>query len=63
MHWDQAAGLFRRGGAPPGWRLRPKQQPLTARAKATTLAAIALLGALPYAEEMARCLRGTEAGQ
>ncbi|HET6500743.1 MAG TPA: diguanylate cyclase/phosphodiesterase [Amycolatopsis sp.] len=56
MHWDQTAGLLGRGGRR-DWRLRPKERPLSGRVKTATLAGVVILGALPYAEEMIRCLR------
>lgn len=56
-HWDQAASLFGGGGVRPGFRLRGKVRPLPARAKAATIAAMAVFGAVPYAEELLRCAR------
>jgi len=57
LYWDQARTLVGRGGWP-DLRIRPKQRdPLTARQRLLVLGAMGLLGALPYAEEMWRCLR------
>ena len=41
----------------PTARLRRKRRPLSWRSRAALLGAFALFGALPYAEEMRRCLR------
>ena len=57
LHWDQAAALFGRGPARADFKLRPKVRPLPARTRATVLAAVGLFGALPYLEELIRCLR------
>ncbi|KNB54292.1 hypothetical protein AC230_05805 [Streptomyces caatingaensis] len=57
LHWDQALSLVGRGPAKPSFRLRPKHRPLSRRARFGVIAAVVLCGALPYAEEMLRCLR------
>ncbi|HEX4790866.1 MAG TPA: hypothetical protein VH372_20560, partial [Actinospica sp.] len=57
LHWDQAAALAGRETERADLRLRPKVRPLSARAKAATIAAVALFGAVPYAEEFIRCVR------
>jgi len=56
LHWDQARALFGTGERP-DWRLRPKRRPLSLRYRAGILASVAGLIALPYGEELARCLR------
>ena len=46
------------GGGRPDFALRGKHRdPLTGRTKLLLLGAMAIFGALPYAEEMLRCLR------
>ena len=57
LHWDQALSLVGRGGHRPDFRLRPKERPLSPRVKAATIAGVVMFGAVPYAEEMLRCLR------
>ena len=56
LHWDQARALFGTGERP-DWRLRPKRRPLSLRYRAGILASVAGLIALPYGEELVRCLR------
>jgi len=56
LHWDQARALAGRGGKP-DWRLRRKRKQLSARYQLGILATVAGLIALPYGEELARCLR------
>jgi hypothetical protein len=57
MHWDQVRSLVGLGADKPDFRLRGKRRPLSWRTRATLIAAFTLFGALPYAEEMRRCLR------
>jgi hypothetical protein len=60
LHWDQAQAAVRLGGRP-DWRLKPKRRPLS---RAYRLGNVTTLGALvvvPYAEELARCLRAGRA--
>jgi hypothetical protein len=57
LHWDQALALVGRGPARASFRLRPKTRPLSTRTKAGVIATVVLLGAVPYAEELVRCLR------
>jgi hypothetical protein len=56
LHWDQARALAGQNGRP-DFRIRRKRHPLTPRTRAALLGAMALFGAVPYAEEMIRCLR------
>ncbi len=56
LHWDQARSVFG-GGDRPDWRIRPKRRELSTRYRAGVLAAVTLLVALPYAEELMRCVR------
>jgi hypothetical protein len=58
LHWDQARSVFGIEGVP-DWRIRPKRRPLSARYRAGVLGAVASLVALPYAEELVRCLRAS----
>lgn len=58
LYWDQVRALAGFGGERPDFALRGKHRdPLTGRSKALLLGAMAVFGALPYAEEMLRCLR------
>jgi hypothetical protein len=56
LHWDQARSLVG-GSEDPDWRLKPKRRPVSRRYRATLLATVTGLVALPYAEELIRCLR------
>jgi hypothetical protein len=56
LHWDQAAALLGRGERP-RFALRPKRKPLSRRYVGGLLAALAVFGVLPYAEEFWRCYR------
>ncbi len=72
LHWDQIAGIGRRGaaGAPrPGstdarqaWRLRPRRRRLPARYLGAVAAGVACLIAMPYGEELVRCYLARSAG-
>jgi hypothetical protein len=55
LHADQLRALLTT--APSGWRLRRKQRPLPAGYLAGVASAIGLFVALPYGEELIRCLR------
>lgn len=57
LHWDQALALAGRGPAEADFRLRPLREPLSLRARVGLLAAMGVFGALPFAEELWRCLR------
>ncbi|WUI04062.1 diguanylate cyclase [Spirillospora sp. NBC_00431] len=58
LHWDQARSLVGQDGRKADFRLRLKRRdPLSWRSRAVLLGAMGLFGALPYAEEMWRCLR------
>jgi hypothetical protein len=61
LHWDQARAVVGRGGRA-DWRIRLKRRPLTLRYRAGVLSTVSLLGALPYAEELVRCLRAGRTG-
>lgn len=56
LHWQEFRGLL--GRAPASFVLEPKHAPLPGWYLASVLAATAIAGALPYAEEFVRCLRG-----
>ncbi|MEU6040231.1 hypothetical protein ABZ801_32980 [Actinomadura sp. NPDC047616] len=57
LHWDQARALVT-GGRSADWAIRAKRRdPLSPRTRVALVGAMLLLGALPYAEEMRRCLR------
>lgn len=66
LHWPALRALLRgevRAAARPGaWRLRRKQPPIPARYTGSVLAAITAFIALPYGEELLRCVRSTPAG-
>jgi hypothetical protein len=58
LHWDQAKALAGQGAGRPRFRPRLKRpDPLPTSTRATLLAAIAIFGVLPYAEEFLRCWR------
>lgn len=56
LHWKQVRELLRAGGGADAWRLRWKQRPLPANYLAGVAAAIIGLIALPYGEELVRCV-------
>ncbi len=56
-HADQALALVGRGRARPDFSLRFKRVPLDRRAIAATVVAFGACVALPYAEELWRCVR------
>ncbi len=57
LNWDQALALVGAGPSKPDFGLRRKRRPLSWRYTIGLLAALGLFGALPYAEELWRCLR------
>lgn len=58
LYWDQVRALAGAGTAAPDFAIRRKcRDPLTPRSKLLLLGAMGVFGALPYAEEMFRCLR------
>jgi hypothetical protein len=57
LHWDQVRALAGPGGGNRDFRLRGKRHPLSRRSRAALLTALTVFGAVPYAEEMWRCLR------
>lgn len=58
LYWDQVRALVGAGTATPDFAIRRKRRdPLTPRSKLLLLGAMGVFGALPYAEEMFRCLR------
>lgn len=56
LHWDQARSVFGIQGDP-DWRIKAKRRRLSGRYRAGVLGAVAALVALPYGEELVRCLR------
>jgi hypothetical protein len=56
LHWDQARSMVGSGGRA-DWRLRRKRRPLSAGYRAAVLFAVTSLMALPYGEELVRCVR------
>ncbi|MGW1068287.1 diguanylate cyclase [Streptomyces aureus] len=62
LHWDQVREIFSRGTQPDDWKLVPKERPLPAGYLAALAAGVGLCVALPYAEEMVRCLRARRDG-
>ena len=57
LHWDQLKMLMRGARGRRAWRLRWKRPPLPGGYVASVAGAIVLLVALPYGEELYRCLR------
>ncbi|MFD5814079.1 diguanylate cyclase [Streptomyces sp. NPDC127038] len=56
LHWDQVRATFSGGGQADDWKLVPKERPLSAGYLTALAAGVGLCVALPYAEEMIRCL-------
>ena len=56
-HRDQALALIGRGNAHARFALRRKRAPIPARPLAATIAVFTAFVALPYAEELLRCVR------
>ncbi|MFI1105775.1 diguanylate cyclase [Streptomyces melanogenes] len=61
LHPEAVRATLRGGPGPDDWKLLPKDRPLPARYLAALAATISLGVALPYAEEMRRCLRARRA--
>jgi hypothetical protein len=60
LHWDQARALAGRDERAPRFALRWKRRdPLSPKTTLILVGAVALLGVLPYAEELYRCWRAT----
>ncbi|MGA5454327.1 diguanylate cyclase [Streptomyces umbrinus] len=57
LHSDEVRATLRGGRGADDWRLLPKRRPLSAGYLAALAAVIGAGVALPYAEEMLRCLR------
>jgi hypothetical protein len=60
LHWDQARAAVGAGGRA-DWKLRSKRNDVSGTYKAAILTAITGLVALPYGEELVRCLRAGRA--
>ena len=56
LHWNQARSLIAAGGDR-DWRIRSKRRPLSVRYRVGVLGAVAALVAVPYGEELLRCVR------
>jgi hypothetical protein len=56
LHWNQARSLIG-AGEDPDWRIRPKRRPLSVRYRVGMLGAVAALVAVPYGEELVRCVQ------
>ncbi|MEV5508025.1 diguanylate cyclase [Streptomyces orinoci] len=64
LHHDQVRSLLRGGrGNPAAWRLVPRRRPLPRRYLAGVALAVGAFVALPYAEELTRCLRARRRGK
>jgi hypothetical protein len=58
LHWDEARALAGKGGKGTRFALRRKgRDPLSGWTRAGLLTAMLVFGALPYGEELWRCLR------
>jgi len=57
LHWDQAKALVGIGDEQPEWRPEWKRHPLPASYRRGFLATVTALIALPYGEELWRCVR------
>ena len=56
LHWDQAQSMVGIGGKA-DWKLKPKRRQLSRKYRAGLLAAVTALVAVPYGEELVRCVR------
>jgi hypothetical protein len=56
LHWDQARSVFGLEDRA-DWRIRRKRRGLSVRYRAGILGSVSLLIAVPYGEELLRCLR------
>src|SRR5437763_4735356 len=56
LHWDQANSVFGLDGQP-DWRIKGKRRRISVVYRAGVLAAVTSLVAVPYGEELVRCLR------
>ncbi|MFH8680860.1 diguanylate cyclase [Streptomyces lydicus] len=61
LHADQVRATLRGGAGPDGWRLLPKENPLSAKYLTGLGLAIGACVVLPYAEELTRCVRTARA--
>ncbi|QZY20219.1 hypothetical protein [Streptomyces decoyicus] len=61
LHADQVRATLRGGVKPDDWKLLPKENPLSVKYLAGLGLAISACVALPYAEEMTRCLKAARA--
>ncbi|MBO7936086.1 diguanylate cyclase [Streptomyces sp. S9] len=57
LHADQVRATLRGGPGPDDWRLLPKERPLPGPYLAALAAVVTAGVALPYAEELRRCVR------
>jgi hypothetical protein len=57
LHWDQAKTLIPGSRQQPRFAITPKRNPVSARARASIIGLITLLGVIPYSEEIIRCRR------
>ena len=57
LHWDQARAAIGLRGRP-DWRLKPKRRPSSRGYVAGNFAFVGVLVVRPYAEELARWVRG-----
>jgi hypothetical protein len=57
LHWDQVRKVVKGNGRPDDWKLLPKERPLSAGYLGAIAGGVGLCVALPYAEEMIRCIR------
>jgi hypothetical protein len=60
LHWDQVREAMRGGGRADDWKLVPKERPLSTGYLTAIAAGVGLCVALPYAEEMIRCIRSRQ---
>jgi hypothetical protein len=61
-YWPQFTAIFGASGSTPDWRWAWKSEPLPAHVIAALLAASAVFGFAPYAEEFYRSLKARKAG-
>ena len=63
LHWDQTRALVGRGRGKAVFRLQRKRRPVSLRYRTGLLAAVAGLVAVPYGEELWRCVKAGRSSQ
>jgi hypothetical protein len=61
-HWDQFQALLGRGGERPRFGIHLQRPPISLRTIVLILGALTVLGALPHADELRRCIEAERKG-